>query len=74
MDERMPADTAQKMIDAKKKAARKKSQGLSSKQEEQMKKHSEHHSSEHMDFMRNLMLEGATFDEAHNRAQKKVGK
>jgi len=47
---------------------------LTKRQEQTMKKHSQHHSSEHMDFMRKLMLDGVSFSEAHNRAQKKIGK
>ena len=39
-----------------------------------LKKHSEHHSKKHMDMMKKLMREGASFRSAHNKAQKQVGK
>ena len=77
MDKRMPADTAQKMIDAKKREARSQAMGgesLTKRQEDTLKKHSEHHSQDHMDLMRKLMRQGKSFTEAHNEAQKQVGK
>lgn len=39
-----------------------------------MKKHSKHHSKKHMQYMYNSMKRGATFTQAHKRAQKAVGK
>lgn len=47
---------------------------LSKRQQETMKKHSKHHSKKHMQYMKNSMLRGATFSQAHKRAQKAVGK
>ena len=38
-----------------------------------MKKHSKHHTKRHMEYMRNSMVRGATFTQAHKRAQKAVG-
>ena len=37
-------------------------------------KHKEHHTKKHMDFMIQKMMSGKTFKQAHNMAQKKVGK
>ena len=39
-----------------------------------MKKHSKHHSKKHMKSMRRDMQKGMSFEEAHNKALKKVGK
>tara|TARA_B100001559_G_scaffold312300_1_gene309855 strand:- start:723 stop:896 length:174 start_codon:yes stop_codon:yes gene_type:complete len=47
---------------------------LTKRQQETMKKHSKHHSKKHMQYMKNSMLRGATFSQAHKRAQKAVGK
>lgn len=47
---------------------------LTERQKESMRKHKKHHSSKHMKMMRGLMMEGASFSEAHRQAQKKVGK
>ena len=47
---------------------------LTKRQQETMKKHSKHHSKKHMQYMKNSMLRGATFSQAHKRAQKVVGK
>mgnify|MGYP003134932523 FL=1 len=52
----------------------KKSKGLTDRQKAIMKKHSVHHSAKHMDLMKNLMLSGKTFEQAHTIAMKKVGK
>mgnify|MGYP003115158002 FL=1 len=52
----------------------KKSKGLTDRQKSTMKKHSVHHTSKHMDLMKNLMLSGKTFEQAHTIAQKQVGK
>ena len=46
---------------------------LTKRQQETMKKHSQHHSKKHM-HMYNSMRRGATFTQAHTRAQKAVGK
>jgi hypothetical protein len=41
--------------------------GLTKRQQQTMKKHSQHHTKRHM-------MRGATFTQAHKRAQKAVGK
>ena len=48
--------------------------GLTKRQQQTMKKHSQHHTKRHMEYMRNSMMRGATFTQAHKRAQKAVGK
>ena len=48
--------------------------GLTKRQQQTMKKHSVHHTKRHMEYMRNSMIRGATFTQAHKRAQKAVGK
>ena len=48
--------------------------GLTTRQQQTMKKHSQHHTKRHMEYMRNSMMRGATFTQAHKRAQKAVGK
>ena len=48
--------------------------GLTKRQQQTMKKHSVHHTKRHMEYMRNSMMRGATFTQAHKRAQKAVGK
>ena len=48
--------------------------GLTTRQQQTMKKHSQHHTKKHMQYMRNSMMRGATFPQAHKRAQKAVGK
>tara|TARA_R100000995_G_C3362706_1_gene68136 strand:+ start:108 stop:281 length:174 start_codon:yes stop_codon:yes gene_type:complete len=47
---------------------------LTKRQQDTMKKHSQHHTKKHMKYMLNSMNRGATFTQAHKRAQKKVGK
>ena len=47
---------------------------LTKRQQQTIKKHSQHHSKRHMEYMRNSMKRGATFTQAHKRAQKAVGK
>tara|TARA_R110002020_G_scaffold187674_2_gene386184 strand:+ start:441 stop:599 length:159 start_codon:yes stop_codon:yes gene_type:complete len=47
---------------------------LTTKQKALLKKHSDHHSKKHISSMRMNMMLGKTFNEAHNIAQKKVGK
>ncbi len=47
---------------------------LTKRQQETMKKHSKHHSKKHIQYMKNSMVRGATFSQAHKRAQKAVGK
>ena len=48
--------------------------GLTKRQQQTMKKHSQHHTKKHLQYMRNSMMRGATFTQAHKRAQKAVGK
>ena len=48
--------------------------GLTKRQQQTMKKHSVHHTKRHMEYMLNSMKRGATFTQAHKRAQKTVGK
>jgi len=47
---------------------------LTKRQQQTMKKHSVHHTKKHIQYMKNSMLRGATFSQAHKRAQKAVGK
>ena len=47
---------------------------LTKRQQDTMKKHSKHHTKRHMEYMRNSMVRGATFTQAHKRAQKAVGR
>ena len=46
---------------------------LTKSQQNAMKKHSKHHTKKHMQYMYNSMKRGATFTQAHKRAQKAVG-
>ena len=48
--------------------------GLTKRQQQTMKRHSKHHTKRHTEYMRNSMKRGATFTQAHKRAQKAVGK
>ncbi len=48
--------------------------GLSKRQQDSLRKHAKHHTKRHMEYMRNSMKRGATFTQAHERAQKAVGK
>ena len=47
---------------------------LTKRQQDSMKRHSQHHTKKHMQYMLNSMKRGATFTQAHKRAQKSVGK
>jgi len=47
---------------------------LTKRQQSTMKKHKKHHSNKHMNLMAAEMMRGKTFKEAHQIAQKKVGK
>tara|TARA_R110000850_G_scaffold18053_1_gene54883 strand:+ start:239 stop:427 length:189 start_codon:yes stop_codon:yes gene_type:complete len=47
---------------------------LTEEQKQKLEKHKEHHSNRHLASMRMSMLKGSTFDEAHKKAQKSVGK
>ena len=46
---------------------------LTKKQEKMLEKHAEHHSPEHIKRMRELMMNGMSFDEAHEMTQEEVG-
>ena len=52
----------------------KKGAKLTDKQKKQLEEHKKHHSSKHMASMRMNMLKGDSFEEAHKKAKKKVGK
>ena len=52
----------------------KKGAKLSEKDKEELKKHGEKHSKKHIASMRMSMLKGASFEEAHKKATKSVGK
>ena len=47
---------------------------LSKRQKDLMKLHSEHHTKEHLDTMRDMMKKGFCFEQAHEIAQKVIGK
>lgn len=47
---------------------------LSKRQKDLMKTHKEHHSEEHLKLMSDLMKRGFCFEQAHEIAQKSVGK
>jgi|TARA_R100001443_G_C3315821_1_gene168857 hypothetical protein len=47
---------------------------LTPKQIVTLNKHSKHHSKKHMDMMKKMMREGVSFEAAHKKAQKQVGK
>ena len=49
-------------------------QSLTPKQKKTLQVHSKHHSKKHMAEMRAAMRAGKSFTQAHNAAQKKVGK
>lgn len=47
---------------------------LSKRQVDLMKTHKKHHTKKHLDFMKKKMLEGFCFEQAHELAQKNIGK
>ena len=47
---------------------------LTARQKKTMNRHARHHSLKHMRSMANAMKKGATFRQAHIRAQRSVGK
>ena len=47
---------------------------LTKRPQDSMKRHSQHHTKKHMQYMLNSMKRGATFTQAHKRAQKNVCK
>lgn len=52
----------------------KKGAKLTEDQKDKLEKHKKKHSSKHIASMRMSMLKGMSFDEAHKKAQKNVGK
>jgi hypothetical protein len=47
---------------------------LTKTQKQLMKEHKQHHTAAHMKMMKELMLAGNCFQEAHRKAMKKVGR
>ena len=47
---------------------------LTKRQQNTMRKHAEHHTKKHLKVMRDCMVQGKTFTQAHKEAMKKVGK
>jgi len=47
---------------------------LSVGQKQLMKEHKQHHTKEHMKMMKDLMLKGYCFQQAHDITMKKIGK
>tara|TARA_Y100001937_G_scaffold43101_1_gene60912 strand:+ start:169 stop:351 length:183 start_codon:yes stop_codon:yes gene_type:complete len=47
---------------------------LTTRQKKTMNRHARHHSLKHMRSMANAMKKGATFNQAHTRAMRSVGK
>jgi hypothetical protein len=47
---------------------------LNLRQKNAMKRHSVHHTGNHIQTMVNAMKQGASFDQSHNIAMKKIGK
>ena len=52
----------------------KKKKTLTKNQKDTLAKHKAHHTAKHMALMRSEMKKGKTFKQAHNIAQRKVGK
>lgn len=52
----------------------KKGAKLTDEQKEKLEKHKKHHSNKHIASMRMSMLKGMSFNDAHKKAQKSVGK
>ena len=52
----------------------KKGSKLTDSQKKKLEEHKKHHSDKHIKSMRMSMLKGMSFNEAHNKAMKKVGK
>ena len=47
---------------------------ISATDKKKLEKHKAHHSDKHLKSMRMSMLKGSTFEEAHKKAMKSVGK
>ena len=63
-----------KLLKADKKPLYKKHNNLTKMEKETLKDHSKHHTKKHMEEMKQDMKKGYCFQQAHNRAMKKVGK
>jgi len=53
---------------------KKKIKPLTTGQKNKLKEHKKHHTKKHMDMMINDMKSGKSFNDAHKKAQKSVGK
>ena len=51
-----------------------KGSSISATDKKKLEKHKVHHSDKHLKSMRMSMLKGSTFEEAHKKAMKSVGK
>jgi hypothetical protein len=51
-----------------------KGSSISATNKKKLEKHKAHHSDKHLKLMRMSMIEGSTFEEAHKKAMKSVGK
>ena len=51
-----------------------KGSGISATNKKKLEKHKAHHTNKHLKSMRMSMLKGSTFEEAHKKAMKSVGK
>jgi hypothetical protein len=51
-----------------------KGSSISPTDKQKLEKHKAHHSDKHLKSMRMSMLKGSTFEEAHKKAMKSVGK
>ena len=60
--------------ESKEKPSMKPKKQLSKRQKDLMKTHSEHHTKDHLDMMKKLMLKGFCFEQSHEMTQKKIGK
>lgn len=73
-DTLLTAISKKKLAEHNKSVGRSSTKKLTKAQENKLKEHSNHHSKKHINMMKKEMLEGKTFTQAHNKAQKKVGK
>ena len=51
-----------------------KGSSITATEQKKLEKHKAHHSDKHLKSMRMSMLKGSTFEEAHKKAMKSVGK
>ena len=54
--------------------AERKEMQLTTQQKNKLQQHATHHTKKHMQFMRQRMRAGDTFNQAHQKAKNKVGK